>query len=145
MEERVNCSLCKKNAFTLVEVLAVVVILGIIVLIFVPNTKKILNENNTKIYKIKEKELIKAAADYVNYDKNFNFPTIITEKYVTMPQLIAGSYMNKILSTSTGEECIAFVRVTKSDVYGYNYEACLICDEYTSNKDFCSMAVYGDL
>ena len=135
----------EKNGFTLVEVLAVIIILGIVVLIFVPNTKKILNENSTKIYKIKEKELIKATEDYVNYDKNFSFPETSTEKYITMPQLINGSYINKILSTKTGNECTAFVKVTRSDVYGYNYEPCLICDDYTSNKNFCNLTFYGDL
>jgi len=135
----------KKNGFTLVEVLAVIIILGIVVLIFVPNTKKLLNENSTKIYKIKEKELIKATEDYVKYDKNFSFPEASTEKYITMPQLIRGNYINKILSTKTGNECTAFVKVTRNDVYGYNYEACLICDDYTSNKSFCNMTFYGNL
>lgn len=136
----------KKNGFTLVELLAVIVILGVIVTIFIPNTVKLLKENNLKIYKIKESELIKAAKDYANYDKNFSSPTAETPvKYITMPQLVEGSYMSKILDTSSGKECKAFVRVTLNDISGYNYEACLLCEEYSTNKNFCNVATYQSL
>lgn len=136
----------KKNGFTLVELLAVIVILGVITTIFVPNTIKLLKENNLKIYKIKESELVKAAKDYANYDKNFSSPTIETPvKYITMTQLVEGSYMNSILDTSSGKECRAFVKVTLNDISGYNYEACLLCDEYSTNKSFCNSTTYESL
>lgn len=136
----------KKNGFTLVELLAVIVILGVITTIFVPNTIKLLKENNLKIYKIKESKLVKAAKDYANYDKNFSSPTIETPvKYITMTQLVEGSYMNSILDTSSGKECRAFVKVTLNDISGYNYEACLLCDEYSTNKGFCSSTTYESL
>ena len=133
------------NGFTLVEMLAVIVILSILAIIFIPNALKVLEDNSTKIYKIKEKELIKAAKDYAEYNKNFSSPTEGQAKYVTMPQLISGSYMNKILDNKSGNECTAFVKITLSDIYGYNYDACLICDEYKTDKDFCDIAFYNSL
>lgn len=136
----------KKNGFTLVELLAVIIILGVITTIFVPNTIKLLKENNLKIYKIKESELIRAAKDYSNYDKNFSSPTEMElEKYITMTQLVDGGYMNSILDTSSGKECRAFVKVTLNDISGYNYEACLLCDEYSTNKSFCNSTTYQGL
>ena len=136
----------KKNGFTLVELLAVIIILGVITTIFVPNTIKLLKENNLKIYKIKESELVKAAKDYTNYDKNFSSPTVeVPVKYITMTQLVEGSYMNKILDTSSGKECRAFVKVTLNDISGYNYEVCLLCDEYSTNKSFCNSTTYESL
>lgn len=140
-----NKSNYKKNGFTLVEILAVIIVLGILSMIFIPDTLKVLKDNSSKIYKIKENELIKAAEDYVKYDKNFSFPNEIDEKYVTMTQLISGSYLDKILDNKTGNECSAFVKVTKNDIYGYDYDACLICDEYKTNKDFCDIALYNSL
>ena len=56
-----------------------------------------------------------------------------------------GNYMSKILDTTSGNECKAFVKVTLSSVYGYEYEPCLICEEYTTNKDFCNLGIYKDL
>ena len=136
----------KKNGFTLVELLAVIIILGAITTVFVPNTIKLLKENNLKIYKIKESELIRAAKDYANYDKNFSSPTEMElEKYITMTQLVDGGYMNSILDTSSGKECRAFVKVTLNDISGYNYEACLLCDEYSTNKSFCNSTTYQGL
>ena len=44
----------KKNGFTLVEVLLVLVILGVIAVIFIPEATKLLKENDKKIYKAKE-------------------------------------------------------------------------------------------
>ena len=134
-----------RNGFTLVEVLAVIVVLGFISTIFIPNALKILKSNNLKIYKIKEQELEKSASDYVLYENSFVPPTAGEEKYITMSQLVAGSYMNKILDSSSGNECKAFVKVTLNDIYGYNYEACLICEEYKTNKDFCNIDIYKDL
>lgn len=134
-----------KNGFTLVEVLAVIVVLGFISTIFIPTAMKILNNNNLKIYKIKEQELVRAAGDYVLENNNFEAPTAGGEKYITMQQLVLGNYINKILDSSSGNECKAFVRVTLNDVYGYNYDACLICDEYKTNKDFCNIDIYKDL
>lgn len=133
------------NGFTLVELLGVIAILGILVVIFVPNALKVLKDNSDKIYKIKEKELINAAKDYAEYDKNFVSPIEGEAKYIIMPQLVSGSYMTKILDNKTANECTAFVKVTLNDIHGYNYDACLICDEYKTNKDFCNMAFYNSL
>ena len=134
-----------KKGFTLVEIIAVIAILGFISTIVIPNAGKILKNNNLKIYKIKEQELVRAASDYALYDKNFIPPTTGYEKYVTMEQLVLGNYMNKVLDNSTGIECNAFVKITLNDIYGYNYDACLICEEYTTNKEFCNSEMYKDL
>lgn len=135
-----------KRGFTLVEVLAVVVVLGIIAGLFIPNVSKILRDNNLKIYKIKESELLKASKTYADYDENFIPPTQSEPaRYITMPTLVSKNYMNKILDTKTGNECNAFVKVTLNSVYGYDYEACLICDEYKTDKEFCNSSTYDNL
>ena len=135
-----------KKGFTLIEVLAVIVVLGTISVIFIPNVIKILNDNNLKIYKIKENELLKAAKSYAEYDEDFVSPTETDPtRYITMPTLVSKNYMNKILDTKTGNECSAFVKVTLSNVYGYEYEACLLCDEYKTNKTFCTTSTYENI
>ena len=133
----------KKNGFTLVELLVVIILLGLIVTLFIPNVIKILKQNNTKIYKIKENELVNACNDYINYDKDFTFEG--TEKYITMDTLVSKNYMSKIIDTSSGNECKAFAKVTKNKVNGYDVEACLICDEYVSENSFCTRDAYNDL
>lgn len=134
-----------KKGFTLIEVLAVVVILGTIIAIFVPNTIKILKDNNLRVYKIKEKELLQAAEDYVKYDDDFIAPDASQPtRYITIDVLVSKNYINKILDGSSGNECPAFVKVTKNG-NDYSLDPCIICGEYKSERDFCTTAVYQNI
>lgn len=136
-----------KKGFTLVEILSVIVILAVIATLFVPNTIKLLKENNIKIYKVKEKELLRAAEDYANFDENFSFPQNTGDyRYITISQLTNGNYLNKILDSKSANECAAFVRVSKdAEINGYKYEPCIICDEYKTDKDYCELSTYQGL
>lgn len=134
----------KKNGFTLVEVLAVIGILAILAMLFIPNSIKLLKNNNLKIYKIKESQLINAAKDFV-YDKKFIAPTIENPSYITITQLAEGSYLSKILDTTSGVECDAFVKVTLVGENDYEFYPCIICEEYTTNNDFCTSDMYNSL
>ena len=87
----------KKNAFTLVELITVIAILAVITIIFIPNTAKILKENSTKVYKVKEKQLIESAKDYVEFDKDFVPPSDTDPvKYININTLISKNYIDKI-------------------------------------------------
>lgn len=127
-----------KKGFTLVELLAVIVILGIIATIFVPNTIKVLKQNNVKIYKIKESQILKSVEDYVNFDNAFVVPEEPGVTYVSLTDLVSGGYMSSVLDTTSGNTCTGFVKVTNNTVAGYNYDVCLVCDEYHTDKDYCS-------
>ncbi len=135
-----------KRGFTLIEIVVVLAILGIIITLFVPNTIKIIKENSYKVYKIKEKEIIKAAEDYVLEGNSFEGPQYIQDvSYITINELVNKGYINKILDNSSGNECMGFIKVTKSTISGYEYETCLICDNYKSDKDYCNMESYNNL
>lgn len=134
-----------KKGFTLVELLAVIIILGMLVVLLVPNVISLLKSNNLKVYKIKEKELLRAAEDYIQYDDDFVAPTNEEPiKYITIQSLISKNYINKILDNSSGEECLAFIKITK-DSNNYNLDPCIICSEYKTDRDFCTSSVYQSL
>lgn len=136
----------RKNGFTLVELLAVIAILAVIIVIFIPSALDVLNENETKIYKTKEKILVNAASDYVVSNRNFNLPTEITPNvYITSNTLVDNNYMTKILDTTSGNECIGFVRITVNSVSGYNYDPCIICENYTTENTFCTTTNYDSI
>ena len=117
----------KKNAFTLVEL---------------PNTAKILKENSTKVYKDKEKQLIESAKDYVEFDKDFVPPTDTDPvKYININTLISKNYIDKILENKTGNECSGVVKVSLNSIAGYDYDACIICSEYKTDKSFCTSEI----
>ena len=54
----------KKNAFTLVELLAVITILSIIAIITVPNIVNIINDSKTKLNESQKQIIIAAARNY---------------------------------------------------------------------------------
>ena len=135
-----------KKGFTLVELLAVIVILGIIITIFVPSVINLINENSTKIYANKEKILKNAAEDYVMSNSSFVLPDGTNpEKYISMNTLISSNMMSSVLDNKTTTECVGFVKITVNSTYGYDYDPCLICDNYSTNKTFCTTATYNSL
>ena len=122
------------------------VILGVIAVIFIPEATKLLKENDKKIYKAKEEIMVKAAEDYVLENKSIVLPNDSSSaSYVTINTLVENNNMSKILDSSSAEACKGFVKITKNSVYGYNYEACLICENYTTNKSFCSSSSYDEI
>lgn len=135
-----------RRGFTLVELLAVIVILGIIITIFVPSVINLINENSTKIYANKEKILKNAAEDYVMSNSSFVLPDGTNpEKYISMNTLISSNMMSSVLDNKTTTECVGFVKITVNSTYGYDYDPCLICDNYSTNKTFCTTATYNSL
>ena len=135
-----------RRGFTLVELLAVIVILGIIITIFVPSVINLINENSTKIYANKEKILKNAAEDYVISNSSFVLPDGTNpEKYISMNTLISSNMMSSVLDNKTTTECVGFVKITVNSTYGYDYDPCLICDNYSTNKTFCTTATYNSL
>lgn len=135
-----------RRGFTLVELLAVIVILGIIITIFVPSVIDLINENSTKIYANKEKILKNAAEDYVMSNSSFVLPDGTNpEKYISMNTLISSNMMSSVLDNKTTTECVGFVKITVNSTYGYDYDPCLICDNYSTNKTFCTTATYNSL
>lgn len=136
----------KRRGFTLIELLAVIVILGIITTIFVPSVIDLLNENSTKIYANKEKMLKSAAEDYVMSNSTFVLPDEINpEKFISMTTLISSNMMSSVLDNKTTTECVGFVKITVNPTNGYDYDPCLICDSYSTNKTFCTSATYNSL
>ena len=62
----------KKNAFTLIELLATVVILVVVFMIITPKLTRIVKDQETKQKELLKEKLISSAKEYANdYDKYF--------------------------------------------------------------------------
>ena len=132
-----------KKGFTLVELIAVIGIIGIMSAIFIPNLTGVLSEKEKDIYSIKEKQLVTAAEDYVALSELFTMPSSGTG-YVTIEDMVLSDYLDGIYDSSSGNECIGYVRVTDND--GHNkYDPFIICENYVTNKNYCSMNIYNSL
>lgn len=115
------------KGFTLVEILAVVVILGVIALITVPVTLSIIDRSKQNMYDRQISEITEAARMYVseNSTKNVNLSTIGYSNVITLQQLSDDGYIDlPITNTLTNQDfdpdCLTVTIVKGTDTY-YDY------------------------
>lgn len=131
-----------KKAFTLVEVLAVIVVLSIIVAIAVPSTSHIIKENKTKKYQITEENLNKYLALYnLDYEeKLWSSNTYCQDNTCYLPyNELTSKYKNFSLPKECKVDKLIIKRKEKVGKYTYEYQACMTCKEnnlviYKSNN-----------
>ncbi len=113
--------------FTLVELIAVVVILGIILVIAVPKITDVIN--NTKINAVikNEEMLIRAVKNYL-VSNNEKMPTEIgSTEEVTLEQLQTEELIQTITSPFINDNCNGYVLITKTDETNFDYTPHLNC------------------
>lgn len=111
-----------KKGFTLVELLAVIVILGIVLVIATPKIFNSINIGKAKANIINQNNLLKSAKKY--YAKNsYDLPENIGEsKELSIDVLISEKYMSSIISPyDKSKQCSGYVLVVKlsEDLYDY--------------------------
>ncbi len=142
----------KKKAFTLIELLAVIVILAIILGITIVSMTGVLKgaksnsfESTQKALKIAAKTFISEHSDQCVLDTG--------EVYICTKDLIKDNYMNKITNVEgSNDECVGFVKVIRgnngSNENYYTFKTYLDCndkeytdglelEEYTTVKSYC--------
>jgi type IV pilus assembly protein PilA len=120
-----------KKGFTLVELLAVIMLLGIISLIAIPSVGKILNRSRQRALDGVKKELIKATKSYTA--DNLELLPSNDGGYicVDIETLENSSYINndEIIDPTTEEPLVGYIKVTYLSKYNkYNYEYALNCE-----------------
>ncbi len=136
----------KKNnkAFTIVELLAVMVLLALILLISYPNFSKMAENANLK-YDNSIKILAKSAAKmYVNNNRELveeYFKNNSESKYcVPLAKLAAYDYIDSYLKDSSGKEidmksCVNVTKKEENDKIKYNYELSFT-DKVSDDTDY---------
>ena len=129
------------KGFTLVELLAVIVILAVVAIVTVPIIFNVLNDSQEGINKSQEKNIIESAKKYV-IDKPFTEETDIICVY----ELIKGGYIDNkaLIDPVTKEEfndaCVVVVLIpsdtqNKLDRYSYEFRS----DCYQGVTDECKL------
>jgi prepilin-type N-terminal cleavage/methylation domain-containing protein len=139
-----------KNGFTLVELLAVIVIIGIISLIAVPVITKLIEDSGDKVFKSNEKLLVEAAQNYYKVNSN-ELPgeTSIT-KTITLETLIKNGFTKEIKSPSDETIlCDGYVVVEKTSDSIFKYTSYLNCgnkfisDQYVDQQTIPVITLLG--
>lgn len=144
MKNKIN-----NKGFTLIEILAVVVIIGILVAIAIPAISKYVTKGKEKYYTSLENEMVIIARDYYTknkselprgqYDAN-GVPMYINQ--VPLSTLIEKGYVTNDIVDADKNPCTGYVRVENKTKGKYEYVACIKCgDKYTSeaNNAYCTL------
>ena len=122
----------KNNGFTLVELLAVIVVLAIILAIAIPQVLKLTEKAKSDAFLVNEKMLVKAARDYAALG-NVDLPTVIgLTAEVSYADLKGVNGMNEIYDQKSGDECSGYVTIKLVATNKYEYLPNLSCTSYQS-------------
>ena len=126
-----------KKGFTLTELLAVIIIIGVILLIALPRILGLISNESETISKTMEDVILRAGELYV-HDNSDNFPEAEGNSYcVPFEKLIEKDYLTDSLTDPVSNEKIStdkFVKVTVK--YGnYEYKITDICESVEVVED----------
>ncbi len=136
----------KKSGFTLVELLAVIVILGVIASIGVASYTYYINQANDTYYVDAEETARAAAESFLTYCsstlygedfcRNVVVPSAGNSISVSISTLMDKEFMKVVDSVKTGNRCSGEVVITNNGITGGNYDlsykVCLRCDDFQS-------------
>ena len=119
-----------KRGFTLVELLAVLILLGVVSLIAIPSIGKILNRSREKARESTKNELIKAAKNY--YADNIKeLPEDGSHKCLSVSEIEENGYISNddIVDPTTEEKLTGYVKIYFDNTYNqYTYEYVKSCE-----------------
>ena len=127
----------KKKGFTLVELLAIVIILGLLVTVIYVSVRSILERGNNSYYTRQENMLVLAGREYFA-DNRSELPGEIGDiSKVNLDKLIEEKYIDPIKDEDENDcnfedSNVTVQKITESE---YQYYALLICDGYETEED----------
>jgi len=130
-----------KKGFTLVELLAVIVILAIILIIAVPKIFDVINSARLNSFNLSSKLLENATEKYV-FNESISVPLNTTIK-INYSDIKTADYISVIVDPISKNECSnSKVKVTNNDGK-YEYDSDLVCDNYIDLEDFNKIKNYN--
>ena len=139
-----------KNGFTLIEILAVIIIIGIVALIAIPSVTGYLNSAKDTTYETYEKSMEDAAKnriiDCINNNENCELPEGNQSLKYLLEGLIEEGYIDNMKDPESNGYCdqtLSYVTVRGSQATDFTYKACLFCGDYVTDDDSCNR-INGD-
>lgn len=142
----------EKRGFTMIELLAVLVILGIIMVIAVPSVVSYLQGARTDYYDQLEESVKTVGQEYFS-DHRSLMPRENGQIFsVNIQDLITEGYTTEILDSDGNNTCTGNVYVKRLATADFEYHACIQCgktdaegnQEYISTSAFCTNGTTGN-
>ena len=122
------------SGFSLVELLAAIVIMGILSGIAVVGVTFLLNKAGREYYKAQESEVIMAAKSYTQDNRSFLPKRVGQKNQIYLKTLQNKKYIGDVLDRNK-KKCDpdrSYVQVYRYNKNNYSYVVNLVCDKYTS-------------
>lgn len=131
-----NKLLNNNKGFTLIEILAVIIILGIILVISIPSVTKLIVSSKKQAYKKNEDILAIAGKNYYASKRSLLPKYIGSEKAILLNEMIEAGEMENIYDPNNNQLlCDGFVIVKRISEYQYKYTPYLKCgDNYITDN-----------
>ena len=133
----------KEKGFTLIEVLAIIIIIGIIALVAVPAVSKYIFSSKDMAYKTYEKSMESAAENKVfkclSENENCVFEYDGGQR-IYLQELIEDGLLDNMKDPNSDGYCEAnqsYVNIIGNKPSEYKYDACLYCGNYISKDAVC--------
>ncbi len=125
-----------KKGFTLVELLAVIVILGLILSIAVPKILEVIENVRINVHIQNEEMMIRAAKNYIALNDEAFPDEIGYTKELTLEQLQTAELISVIKNPyNNNEECNGYILITKIEENNYEYNPHLNCFENINSAE----------
>ncbi len=123
----------------MVELLAVVVILGILMMISIASVSKLLEKARNEFYEKQKENLTLAAQSYGQKNRN-KLPKNVGQKVkIPLKDLLNSKYISETIKDYNDNECDmekSYVQIFKYSKSDYTYLTYLDCPSYTSKEEF---------
>ena len=132
------------KGFTLFEIIAAIVVIGIIAVIAAPTISKYVNGSKLTTFVAYEDSMEDAAKNAVldcvgSNSLKCELPEKGEVKKIELAYLIKEGFIDEIKPPKGGSCDLnkSFVRVENRGNLNYKFKVCLYCDEYTSDDSIC--------
>ena len=121
-----------KKGFTLIEIIAAVIILGIISIIAIITYTGSMNEFRDSYYSSLEKTMVEAGREFFSDNRTYRPSSVFESQKVPISLLESKAYINDIKDYN-GKKCdrSSYVIAIKNGKNDFIYHACLVCSEDT--------------
>ena len=135
------------KGFSLVELLAAIVMMGILTGIGIVSVTYLINKTEKEYYKAQESEIIMAAKSYTQDNRSFLPKRVGQKNQIYLKTLQSKKYIGEIVDRNK-KKCdpdLSYVQVYRYSKNNYSYVVNLVCDGYTSEDSSPTNLVGPDI